>query len=176
MTGPRRYHNLLKLQNPEVGAESGPRGNRFLRPPRRSWRGQELVEFALVIPVLVLFLFGVLDVARIFHALIAVSNAAREGARYGMAYAVTRSVAGTYSINESIIDAAAVKEASNFSLKLTAGQVFPTCQTDSDPQAETCAPGVRLRVAVIYNYRPILFVVFPSTGFDLMREVEMVIP
>lgn len=44
-------------------------------------RGQSLVEFALILPVLVLLLMGVFDFGRAIYAFNAVSNAAREGAR-----------------------------------------------------------------------------------------------
>jgi Flp pilus assembly protein TadG len=130
----------------------------------------------LIVPVLALFVFGVLDVARIFHALIAISNAAREGARYGMAYGITRSVGNVYSINETIIDNATIQEAANLGVTLAANQVTPTCQINPDPAGETCGPGVRLRVEVTYNFRPILAIVFPSSGLNLRRNVEMVVP
>ena len=42
-------------------------------------RGQSLVEFALILPVFMLFFAAVLDLGRIASAQIAVSNAAREG-------------------------------------------------------------------------------------------------
>ena len=50
-----------------------------LRRRRRS-RGQSLVEFALILPLLMLFLAAVLDLGRIFYANISLLNAAREGA------------------------------------------------------------------------------------------------
>jgi Flp pilus assembly protein TadG len=43
--------------------------------------GQGLVEFALVIPVFLLLLFGIIDIGRAVFAYTAVANAAREGAR-----------------------------------------------------------------------------------------------
>ncbi len=49
----------------------------------RSTRGQGLVEFALVIPVFVLALFGMIDVARYVYLSSTLSQAAREGARVG---------------------------------------------------------------------------------------------
>jgi Flp pilus assembly protein TadG len=49
-------------------------------------RGQELIEFAIILPFLLLVAFGVLDLGRIFHAAITITNAAREGARYGTFY------------------------------------------------------------------------------------------
>ncbi len=51
---------------------------------RRSGRGQSLVEIALVLPILLIVLFGVLEFGRIFHSYLVVTHAAREGARYGI--------------------------------------------------------------------------------------------
>jgi Flp pilus assembly protein TadG len=48
---------------------------------RRSERGAELVEFAIVMPVLVVMLTGILDFALLFHSYEVTTNAAREGAR-----------------------------------------------------------------------------------------------
>ena len=46
----------------------------------RSKRGQSLVEFALVLPLLLVFLLGVADFGRVFTASIALEAAARNGA------------------------------------------------------------------------------------------------
>jgi PKD repeat protein len=51
---------------------------RLRRRPRS--RGQSLVEFALVLPLLLVFLATVLDLGRIYYANISLLNAAREGA------------------------------------------------------------------------------------------------
>lgn len=45
--------------------------------------GQSLVEFALVLPIFLLVLFAIVDFGMAFHAWIAVTNSAREGARLG---------------------------------------------------------------------------------------------
>jgi Flp pilus assembly protein TadG len=44
-------------------------------------RGAELIEFALVFPLLLLVLFGIMDFGLLFQRYEAVTNAAREGAR-----------------------------------------------------------------------------------------------
>ena len=49
---------------------------------KRSERGSNLVEFALVAPVLVFLLIGIADVGRAFYDYISITNAVREGARY----------------------------------------------------------------------------------------------
>lgn len=51
-----------------------------IRRPRRS-RGQALVEFALVFPVIVLLIFGFIDVGRAVLAYNTLTSAARQGAR-----------------------------------------------------------------------------------------------
>jgi hypothetical protein len=51
------------------------------RRPRRP--GQALTEFALVLPIFVLLLFGVIDIARYVFIANALNNGAREGARAG---------------------------------------------------------------------------------------------
>jgi Flp pilus assembly protein TadG len=45
--------------------------------------GQALVEFALVLPIFLLLLFGLIDVGRLVYTWNALNQAAREGARYG---------------------------------------------------------------------------------------------
>ncbi|HET7667486.1 MAG TPA: TadE/TadG family type IV pilus assembly protein [Mycobacterium sp.] len=49
-------------------------------PARRSARGQSLVEFALVLPMLLVLLLGVADFGRVFAAGITLESAARNGA------------------------------------------------------------------------------------------------
>ena len=55
--------------------------SRLRRRPRS--RGQSLVEFALILPLLLVFLATVLDLGRIYYANISLLNAAREGAFQG---------------------------------------------------------------------------------------------
>jgi Flp pilus assembly protein TadG len=57
----------------------------MMRPARRgsasSDRGAAAVEFALLLPLLVLIVFGVIDFGRAINAQITLTQAAREGAR-----------------------------------------------------------------------------------------------
>ncbi|MEK6709809.1 MAG: TadE/TadG family type IV pilus assembly protein [Nitrospinota bacterium] len=57
---------------------------RLLRAASRGRRGQAMVEFALILPILILLIMGVLDFARAFNVVQVVTNAAREGARSGI--------------------------------------------------------------------------------------------
>jgi Flp pilus assembly protein TadG len=49
----------------------------------RARGGQAVVEFALVLPVFLLLVFGALEFGRVFYRLHIMTNAAREGARVG---------------------------------------------------------------------------------------------
>jgi TadE-like protein len=49
----------------------------------RMSRGQALAEFALVVPIFLLLFFGVIDIGRVVYINNALSEAAREGARWG---------------------------------------------------------------------------------------------
>ncbi len=46
--------------------------------------GQDLIEFALVLMLLLMLTFGTVDLARVVMTYNTLSNAAREGARYGI--------------------------------------------------------------------------------------------
>ena len=50
---------------------------------KKNERGQAIVEFALVLPLLLILLFGVIDFGRALQTYITINNASREGARLG---------------------------------------------------------------------------------------------
>lgn len=55
--------------------------------PRTHWRserGSQLIEFAIVVPILLLVLAGIFDFGMMFRTFEVVTNAAREGARVGV--------------------------------------------------------------------------------------------
>lgn len=70
-------------------------------PKRRV--GQGLVEFALILPVMLLVIFVIIELARVLHAWLAVEN----GARFGIRYAITSEYNPFYcdgNTNNSCID------------------------------------------------------------------------
>lgn len=57
----------------------------FRRPPGTARSlGQSMVEFALILPVLLAVLFGIIEFARLFAAWLSIQNAARFGVRYAV--------------------------------------------------------------------------------------------
>ncbi|MBO1265976.1 pilus assembly protein [Proteiniclasticum sp. SCR006] len=80
--------------------------------------GQGLVEFALVLPILLLFLLGIIEFGWLFNARISLTSAAREGAR----------VAAVSNINHQ----AKAEEAVTSSLSGASGVVVTSVGYDSD--------------------------------------------
>jgi Flp pilus assembly protein TadG len=110
--------------------------------------GQALVETAIVLPVVVLMLFGILDAGRIFYTWNVVTNSAREGARVG-------AVQTTYNVNAVKVAAAAA----GASVGVTAANVNPTCPG-------TCGSSSLLSVQVSKNVSmitPVISAIFGST-------------
>lgn len=47
-------------------------------------RGQDLMEYAVTLPIFAFIMFGIFDLGRVVYYYSAMQNAAREGARYGI--------------------------------------------------------------------------------------------
>ena len=97
---------------------------------RRDSRGQALVEFALVLPVLILVLTGVFDLARVVSISSTLDSAVREGTRYAIVHGeMSTSPAGpgtaTYtapdrdSTVEAVVRNAAVATPSDLAVRVT---------------------------------------------------------
>ncbi|MGD2163078.1 MAG: TadE/TadG family type IV pilus assembly protein, partial [Anaerolineales bacterium] len=63
-----------------------------MRLSRKRFRGQSLVEFALVAPIMLLVIFAIIELARLLHAWVTIEN----GSRFGVRYAVTGEFEDTY--------------------------------------------------------------------------------
>ena len=55
----------------------------------REQRGGAAVEFAIVLPVLVLLIFGMIEFSTLLYDKGVITNASREGARAGIVYSPT---------------------------------------------------------------------------------------
>lgn len=131
------------------------------RAPRPGFgaSGQELVELALLIPVLLLIAFGVLDLGRLFHASITIANSAREGARHG-----------TFDPTDNPgMVAAAQAEAADSGIVLTAGMISVSCPAG-------CASGLPVQVRIDYPFRLVSGLFFADPNLNLASSAEMMIP
>ena len=78
---------------------------RLHRRHDRTERGQGLVEFAMLVPVFMLLLLGLLEFGFVFDHTMTVSYATREGARSGAAFAQGNASIPCANIDQNIIDA-----------------------------------------------------------------------
>ncbi len=91
---------------------------RRLRSRGKSQRGAAAVEFALVLPFLLMVVLGAIDWGWYFFVREVVTNAAREGARAGAVATASdplpaaRNIAGAYLANLGLTDAGAALDAS----------------------------------------------------------------
>ncbi len=103
--------------------------------------GQGLVEFALALPVLMLILMGAVDLGRAFSIRIAVTNASREGARFGI----------SHPTDVSGIKNHAIQEASGSGVSIAASDISIACFDYNSTAPLDCASarnGDRLQVTV----------------------------
>jgi Flp pilus assembly protein TadG len=67
-------------------------------PASRRSPGQSLVEFALIMPLLVAFLFGIIELGYLLNVYIGLTNSAREAARAGTLYQVSSPLTSTSDV------------------------------------------------------------------------------
>jgi len=111
-------------------------------------RGQSLVEFALVVPILLLIFAGAADLGRIFYTYVAIENAAKEGVLYGARYPLCDS-ASTLCPNPGNAEYRARQETVNV-IDSTDLTVTVQCTARIGGAVHTdlrdCAPGDRYKV------------------------------
>ncbi len=134
--------------------------NCFQRPPQRSRRGQAAVEMALVLPIFLVVLIGIIECSRAMYAYSVVSNAAREGARYGL-------------MHPTWTDSSANPDPDNIEARarrLTVGLDRSLLTVTTTLPDATTNKGDRVRVTVAYSFRMILpFADLPLRSSATMR-------
>jgi len=131
------------------------------RTGRRAAKGQSLVEVALLLPVLVLIIAGILDLGRAYVTLVALNDAAAEGATYAALHPgdTLQIVARTIGSSSALV-------------QLEASQVSVEYQ---DPPSA----GLPITVTVAYDYQiltPIVNAIVPSGTLSLhAQEVRAIV-
>lgn len=94
----------------------------------RENRGQALVEFALVLPALILLLLGIMEFGRVFASYLELQNVARDGVRYAAVHseitdmAILRSNTKDYVYGRlAMLNPDVLLDPANFSLDLRGG-------------------------------------------------------
>jgi len=110
---------------------------------RTGERGSSLVEFSLIAVLLVMLLFGVVEMCRLVLVYTAVANAARAGTRYAIVHGV-----------DNLADATTVKTVvKNF---LSAAPLDSSNATITGPLYSCQNPGCTVQITVTYPYDPLV--------------------
>jgi len=127
----------------------------FLQHLVKDNRGTQLVEFAIVLPILMLLLVGIMEFGRAFFSWVVITNGAREGARYG---AIGKS---SSEITARVVD--------------TTTGMEPSLITVSTTNAQG-TPGTSVTVQVTYSLQiitPMMAAFFPSNPYPLTNTATM---
>ncbi|MGC8634154.1 MAG: TadE/TadG family type IV pilus assembly protein [Candidatus Limnocylindrales bacterium] len=114
--------------------------------------GQALVEFALVFPVLIMILFGLVHLGRAVYAYSTIANAARTGARVAIVNQTIYTASSCTAVQS--IEQCAAAQAVALGIDPASVQV----QFVPENAAATCTPvqlGCLAEITVPYTFRPI---------------------
>lgn len=119
-------------------------------------KGQSMVEFALVLPILIVLLVGIFEFGMIFNAFLQINHASREGARTG----------ALRGDNDAI--KLSVEEATTLDPLLMNVIIFPTSETSR-------TRGTSVEVKVEYDYQVVvgLIGVIISDNVNLSTQTTM---
>lgn len=116
----------------------------------KSERGAVAVEMALVLPILILLLLGIMEFGRAFNAQVMVTNAAREGVRV---MAIGR--------NDAAAQNAAVRAADLLNPDIIPANVLIT--RSNGGAVNTCATGATATVNITYSLSTLTGIAGPFT-------------
>src|SRR5436305_7172214 len=133
---------------------------------RTGSRGQSLVEFALVLPLFLIFVAACLDLGRVFYANISLTNAAREGAMQAAAKDGTFVQNGACDpVNNSVVCRVQF-ESKGSAVQIASTDISMTCSIPGCPHAA----GSTATVSIHGTFRlitPLLSVVFGGQTINL---------
>jgi Flp pilus assembly protein TadG len=120
--------------------------------------GASAVEFAIILPVLILFLFGIIEFSILFYDKAVITNASREGARAGIVYQYPERVSEA-AIQQVVLDYCADHLIT-----------FATTPSLTISTATGVAAGDPLTVTVRYDYQ---FLVLPNFLTSLTGGINL---
>ena len=119
----------------------------------RNEKGQSLVEFAILLPLLLLLIMGILEFSLMLNSYLTINNSAREGARLGI-------VAGSNIEIKELID--------NISPNLDSKKLI----VNITPLEGSRQSGGTITVEVIYNYQVIIPIISNILGNVVVLKAQ----
>jgi Flp pilus assembly protein TadG len=138
-------------------------------------KGQSMVEFAMILPLLVLFIIGIFDLGRAFFAYIAITNAAREGTRVVTFWPGKATLANVNTAIETEIGNSPMVKWSNIVKPILIECGSPNITVTTNAQLQSCTSEAPIRITINYQFDLIFRFLFNSPIL-LKRSVEMMVP
>lgn len=111
--------------------------------------GTAILEFALIVPLLLVLVWGIIEAGRAFYTVNSLTNALREGARYGAVQTLTNNAQGVPQMDNTTrtnIRNVVITAFQPLGPAITAAQITPTVAGASSNQ---------IQVTAAYPYAPI---------------------
>ena len=141
--------------------------------PERRPRGQSIVEFALVLPIMLLILAAAVDVGRLFYAFVAVENAAKEGALFGSRNPLCGTTGIPACANPNNVVWHVQNEAANIGADFTTQVACREKATgDLVQPINDCVDGDSYQVTVSYPFRLLMPIIGSIIGPDLILRSQ----
>jgi TadE-like protein len=143
----------------------------------RKQRGIAMTEFAIVLPVLLLLLFGITELGRALVRYNTLTKAVQDGARYAAAYALLGTT-GAVNVDAQLLTA--TRNVVVYGNTAGTGQAALQGLLPSQIQLIDVG-GDQIRVDAAYPYQPLFGIALPnfglgssiSTGFVMQASVSM---
>jgi len=139
-----------------------------------SEKGASLVEFALVLPLLLLLVFGIIEFGLLMYNKAMLTNASREGARAGIVYDYDEATDTIDRLTQAQITTIVNNYCQNY--LVTFGSTPSLTVTTNPTTTETIPSGNYLTVNVSYRYDFLLVPAFISGlggGLNLLASTTM---
>lgn len=138
----------------------------FVGSKRDGQRGQGLVEFALVIPLLLLLLFAILDFGRAVYAYSTISNQARAGSRVAI---VDQTIA---TIEQTAIDQGVALGTTGADIDVCFKDAASTQQDCAQPATQACPTPRFIGCIAIVTVHHSFTAVTPVIG-NIVGQIDM---
>jgi Flp pilus assembly protein TadG len=130
--------------------------------------GQGLVEFALILPILLLLTIGALDIGRAFFVKVVLENSAREGAYY-LVYNIETGKANTFALTKAAVQI----EAQNSGITIAAEDINVQCMQGAT--INNACPSGSMVIVTVQNEIELMLGIFSDGPLVLVNDARMLI-
>ena len=136
-------------------------GSLFTR--HRRYRGQGMVEFALIIPIFLAITLGTIELGWLVFANHTLTNATREGARYAMVHGERSGDIATVATVSPVVQEFGGRFASEITV------------TNVEFTPETAEPGSQVLVETSYSHEPIIGMIIGAGTINLTSSSTVIV-